>query len=205
MVTDICGKTLLTRVLERLEDVAGGEPQILAIPDDTPNDSLETLAIARHWRVIRGSESDVLGRYAKTIRKFGVERFVRATGDNPLFDVEGVRKVMAALDRSTLAYGVGYPRGGIFAAAHASALLEANLRTNDPYDREHVMPYIHKHPKLYPVAEIKCPWEGAEKFRLTVDTADDIAFTRRIFGALGDSPSFDSVMEFLKQSSKDGL
>lgn len=198
MITDISGKSLLDRVLLRFED-AVGEPQILAIPDTSENDPLEEIASARNWDVFRGSEHDVLSRYAGAIRKFGVTKFIRATGDNPFTDQECVRQVIKALDNKVCARGISYPKGIAVAGAHADALLQANDETEDPYDREHVMPFIFSRPDRFSCQEIMCNVPNIGHYRLTVDTSDDVARARMIISELGDNPNLAEIVALIDE------
>lgn len=197
MVEDIAGKTLLERVLMRLERAAGG-PQILAIPDTDDNLPLKKIARERDWKVFRGSETDVLARYAGVVRFLGLKTFVRATGDNPLVDFDVVRRIAAAVPIVSCAKCTGYPKGGAVSSATAKALLIADKEARDPYDREHVMPFIFRDPERFPVEILHPPAELRSDCRLTVDTAEDIERTRDIFREFGDWPDLPEVIRYLE-------
>lgn len=194
-LADICGKTLMERVLFRLEQ-ASGEPQVLALPDTAENDPLERMGRARGWRICRGSEPDVLSRYAKTIRELGLDRVVRATADNPLVDPLIVQRVWDLTRMHECVQPVNGPLGSGVEGASSRALLDADRDARDPYEREHVFPYIYRHPELFPRVTVESDWPNADRYRLTVDTAEDIARTRRVFAALGDNPSREEIIRF---------
>jgi len=194
-LADICGKTLMERVLFRLEQACGG-PQVLALPDTAENDPLERMGLARGWRVCRGSEPDVLSRYAKAIRRFELDRVVRATADNPLVDPQIVRRVCELIRDHECVQPVNGPPGSAVEGAAARALLAADRDAQDPFEREHVFPYIYRHPELFPRVTVESEWPRAERYRLTVDTAEDIERTRRVFAALGDAPSREEIIHF---------
>lgn len=192
MIADICGKSLLERVMMRLEMVH--RKGILAIPDDEKNDSLERIGKERGWRVFRGSEDDVLGRFVAAARKFQVTHIIRATGDNPLVDPIIVREIGNALLNHDCARPEGCAPGAGVEGVTAEALFRADRETADSYDREHVMPYLYKNPDRYSVYVYPA---AGNSHRLTVDTAEDIERVRRIFDALGDHPSMDEIGKFL--------
>ena len=100
-----------------------------------------------------------------------------------------------------MAYGVDYPKGVAVAGARSEALFAADNETRDPYDREHVMPFVMKRPDRFRMKKIHCPWKDAAKFAISIDTSDDIEQARRIFSALGDDPSIPDVIRFLENTS----
>lgn len=198
MISDICGKTLLERVLMRLEWLypqGFGVPGILAIPDTPENDPMEAIAERRRWQVFRGSEDDVLSRYAGAIRKFALTHIIRATGDNPLVHREAFDRIVAALDGHDCARGAGYPVGSGVEAATAAAMLAADAQATEAYDREHVMPYLYKHPEKFSCAVVSA--ETPSNLSVTVDIKTDLDRARKIFKELGDFPTSKEIERFL--------
>lgn len=195
-LADIAGKTLLERVLHRLERFFDG-PKMLAIPDGERDDALVPVAEARGWAVFRGSEPDVLGRYAGAAATLGVGAVIRATADNPLVHPHAVRGVAAALAEGAACVGTrNFPPGGAVEGASAAALAAAAEEAVDPFEREHVMPFLYRRPERFRPVFVEAPPLGRLP-RVTVDTPEDVERTRRVFAALGDDPDFDAVTDFL--------
>ena len=72
-----------------------------------------------------------------------------------------------------------------------SALVEAAARARDPYEREHVTPYIYRHPERFSLNSLTR--EPPLRYRWTVDTPEDFAFVSAIYEALYPSkPAFTS-------------
>lgn len=196
MMEDIAGRPLLERVLRRLEAAWSGV-KVLAIPADDRDEPLRLLAEHRGWQVQRGSETDVLGRFVAALRALRPRAFLRICGDSPLTDPEPVGRVARALATAEVARSVGYPLGMGLEGATAAALFEADARATDPYDREHVMPWLYREAaagrkRLATVATDRHPATR----RLTVDTAEDVAFFRRLFADLGDEPTTAAVLAY---------
>ena len=201
MMEDIAGRPFLERVLLRAEaawaGIPGGGEKILAIPEKKENDPMKVMAEARGWRVHRGSEEDVLGRFASALRAFQPRAFIRICGDCPLTEPETVHRVTKALESADVALTVGYPQGFGAEGATTRALLEADREATEPYDREHVMPWIYRQAesgrfRLETPSTDRHPWTR----RLTVDTAEDVAFFRGLFAALGDNPTTEEIFAF---------
>lgn len=196
MLADIAGKTLLERVMIRHEHILGG-PQYLAIPDTPESDSMVPIAEARGWKFHRGSESDVLRRYADTIRHFDLQLVIRATGDNPLVDPDCVRKVAKLLPAYDVVHPTAFPHGTAVEGATAAALLAADEEAREPREREHVMPWLYSHEARFRTAKFDSAWKSLNHLRVTVDTAEDIEQARRTFEKFGDHPDLGEVFAWL--------
>lgn len=195
-LVDIAGRTLLERVMYRLERLFDG-PKVLAIPDTERDDALVPVAAARGWGLFRGSEVDVLGRYAGAAAGTGAGAVIRATADNPLVHPLAVAGVAEELARGAACVGTrGFPPGASVEGASSEALLAAAAEATDAYDREHVMPFLYKHAERFAPRFVAAP-PFAVTPRVTVDTPEDVARVRRVFAVLGDDPSFEDVTDLL--------
>jgi spore coat polysaccharide biosynthesis protein SpsF len=63
----------------------------------------------------------------------------------------------------------------------ASALLRAAELTGDPYDREHVTPFLRRDSRFVALQAIAPGHLRCPELRLSVDTAEDLDFMRRLF------------------------
>jgi spore coat polysaccharide biosynthesis protein SpsF (cytidylyltransferase family) len=196
MMEEIAGRPFLDRVLSRLEAAWNGI-KVLAIPENDRDEPMRCLAERRGWLVHRGSEEDVLGRFASVLRALKPRAFLRICGDSPLTDPEPIRRLVEALATADAARCSGYPWGMSGEGATTEALLEADACATEPHDREHVMPWLYREAeagrkRLTVVATDRYPATR----RLTVDTAEDVAFFRRLFTDLGDDPTTDAVLAY---------
>lgn len=196
-LADLGGRTLTEQVMFRAE-AAFGRPGILAIPDSPENDPLEALARRRKWDVFRGSEEDVLGRFAGAVERFGPKVVVRVTGDNPFLAPEAMRGVAAGVvEGADAAQARGWPYGTGSEAVRAELLIQAAREARDPYEREHVMPFFYRRPDRFRLSYFDCPYPGAGKIRLTVDTPSDLDRARRLFARFGASVSIQILIREL--------
>ena len=181
------GRTILEQCLRRLIR-AGVARVVLATTENPEDDVLESMAARMGVAVYRGATDDVLGRFAQAAAIYGLDPVVRATADNPAVDVQSPGRVLAAL-RATQGDYVreeGIPLGASVEAMTAEALQRAATLAEDPYDREHVTPFIIKRRDLFRVTTIAAPAPlSRASLRLTVDTPEDLAWVRELFFRTG--------------------
>lgn len=177
------GRTLLDHHLDRL--LGAGLPVIVATTTDPVDDPIASLARGRGIDVFRGSEADVLNRYAGAAAHGRLDAIVRVTSDCPLIDpelvLEGVRRFTELGDSNAYVSNVvdrTYPRGFDFEVFSASALVEADRNAITPAEREHVTPYIRENRSGHAHAYSITRADDASQHRVTVDTTDDLALIR---------------------------
>jgi len=179
------GRPLILRVMEALKKVPA-EVRVLACPEDSAA-TFEQLAGEAGFELFSGPKEDVLKRYCLAIRHFGIDRVIRATGDNPFVFADAA----AAICSQALAVGADYagynglPLGGGIEAISSEALLRAEKEAEAPWEREHVCPYLYSHPELFGLHRPMPPkrWQGKE-IRLTVDTREDYERAAILYDAL---------------------
>jgi spore coat polysaccharide biosynthesis protein SpsF len=90
----LVGRTMLERVIARLDGVCGVDCRVVATTHLAADDPIDEAARMLGWNVFRGSEHDVLDRYRMCATRYGLDAVVRATADNPFVDAdEGSRLV----------------------------------------------------------------------------------------------------------------
>ena len=185
---ELAGHTLVAHAIVRLQ--ASGYPVVLTTTTKAEDDCLAKAATDLRAHVFRGSELDVLDRFAGAVRQFELHRVVRATADNPAVDIDAVVRTLALMDRTGADHVVEYglPYGSAVEAMRGSALLKAAAQATDPADREHVTPLIRRGPGFFALAAIAPGHLRRPRLRLTVDTEDDLAFMQKLLEAVGPRP-----------------
>jgi spore coat polysaccharide biosynthesis protein SpsF len=176
--------------MEALQQVRA-DLRILASPEDCAA-SLGPLAEEAGFSFLAGPKDDVLGRYCLAIRRFGLDRVIRATGDNPFVFADAAETInaeAAALDADYAAYS-GLPHGAGVESVAAAALLRAGEEAAALSDREHVCPYLYNHPELFLLHRPLAPprWRGPS-LRVTVDTEEDYRRASAVYQALDRYPA----------------
>lgn len=206
VLADLQGKPLLQRVIERALAIRNVDCVLVAttvLPEDDP---VVTCAIGCGVRVHRGAADDVLDRFAGAARLLEASTIVRLTADNPLNDPKVAGLVLARfLD---LAPDVDYvsntveptwPDGLDVEVFSREALDRAWHEASLQSEREHVTPYIYKHPERFRIDQVKHN-ENLSDLRWTVDYPEDLTFVRSIYERLDRGKIFgmEEILGLLK-------
>lgn len=191
------GHSILEHCLRRLIR-AGVARVVLATTTQAEDNDLAAIATRLGAGVYRGDRDDVLRRFSDAARTFDLDPVIRATADNPAVDVQAPGRVIAALRHTGADYlrEEGLPLGAAVEGMTADALHRAARLAADPYDREHVTPFMMKRRDLFRVTCVDAPAPLRRPgLRLTVDTADDLAWVRELFARTGsDEPSLTKLI-----------
>jgi len=188
------GKPLIFRVMEALNRVPS-ELKVLACPEDSLS-SFSPLAAEAGFQIISGPKEDVLERFCIAIRRYSIDRVIRATGDNPFVFADAAAAINAegaALNADYAGYS-GIPYGAGVESVSAAALLRSSAEASSPYEREHVCPYLYNHGEIFrlhrPLAPLRwqdCTENGS--IRITVDTKEDFERATELYSALKNFPN----------------
>jgi spore coat polysaccharide biosynthesis protein SpsF len=195
------GATMTDQVLSRL-GLIPASIHVLAT-DEASAEALSDIAERQGFELLVGPAEDVLGRYCLAIRRYAIERVIRATGDNPLvsFELAKLLVARAASHGSDYAAYTGMPLGMGVELVSAEALLRAEAEAGEGPEREHVCPYLYNHPEMFSIDRVEAPPEFLlPEGRVTVDTREDYESVLRVYGALysGSPIPTEQVMHLLK-------
>jgi spore coat polysaccharide biosynthesis protein SpsF (cytidylyltransferase family)/aryl-alcohol dehydrogenase-like predicted oxidoreductase len=154
--------------------------------DDRIAEHLDRVGI----RVVRGPLDDVLGRFvAATADLDPDDRVVRLTGDNPVADAALVDELLAAMKVSGHIYGrvdiERAPEGLGAEAFSVEVLRDAAERAAEPYDREHVTPWLRRELGELLFTPERCP-PDPRRYRCTIDVLADYHRVASLFADLVD-------------------
>lgn len=160
---------------------SSGHNVVLATSNSTSDDLLVRIAEKAGINVFRGSLTNVLDRFVQCIADLDNDDIVvRATADNPLPNGAFVEALLQRFYESSGVYlGTSWPDDGLPYGVGAEvmtvgALRRASVNTDQPYDCEHVTPWLCRQ-----AGESGCArpgWFLNEDFshlRATIDTLDD--------------------------------
>ena len=182
---ELADDTVIGHAMRALKP-AGADVYAL-LTDEESADELRPYAAAEGYELYAGSKEDVLLRYAGAARNYGVDRVIRATGDNPLVSGDAARLICELHVREGADYSGfrGLPLGTGVECVETQALLEAERLAVTRYDREHVCPYIYRHPERFIIHTPEAP--PAYRFprgRVTLDTEEDYRRLQELYGRL---------------------
>jgi spore coat polysaccharide biosynthesis protein SpsF len=206
VMADVAGAPMILRQIERLGRSRRLDAILVATSTDPSDDDLAAV-LARHGAPVhRGPLDDVLARYEGALVAHPAEIVARLTADCPLADPEVIDATIELLTSRGLDYAANtparrtYPKGLDVEVMRAAALLQAAREAKDPYEREHVTPYLYRRPDLFAQDFISQDADEGE-LRWTVDRPDDLEFVRAVYEALyPDNPAFgsDDVRAFVR-------
>ncbi|HRY28814.1 MAG TPA: NTP transferase domain-containing protein [Elusimicrobiota bacterium] len=178
------GGPLLARVWERVRRATTVDEALVATSDDRTDDALADFCQKEHIGFFRGSLTDVAGRFKGVFEKYGLDAFVRISGDSPFIDP-------ALIDDCVRVYRKGdhdivtdvlkrtFPRGQSVEVVGREAFFRAYPEMRTEEDREHVTPYFYRSLGAFRIFNLESGGDfGAA--RLTVDTPQDMLLAERM-------------------------
>ncbi len=184
----LAGETMLSRLVERLRRVQRADGIVIATTGNTTDEPIAALCAQLGVPCHRGSEHDVLSRYADAARLHGADVVVRITADCPLIDPALIDQVIATHEEGGSDYVSNmlpptWPYGMAVEVFSAAALAQAHAEATQAAEREHVTPFIYWHPERYRLRNVASPVDLSQH-RWTVDTPEDYELVRRLFEVL---------------------
>jgi spore coat polysaccharide biosynthesis protein SpsF len=184
----IAGMPLIELVARRAS--RSGHEVVVATSEEPYDARIAEHLLSVGVSVVRGSLDDVLGRFVQATDDLApTDRVVRLTGDNPIADADLVDELLTALDASDHVYGRvdidQVPEGLGAEAFSVEALRKAAATTRDPYDREHVTPWLRRTLGELLFVPRDCP-DDIHAYRATVDTLSDYVKVSSLFDGLAD-------------------
>ncbi|HEY2358039.1 MAG TPA: glycosyltransferase family protein [Phenylobacterium sp.] len=199
VMAPLLGEPMIGRQVERLRRARRIDKLMVATSTDPSDDPLAAYCESLDVPVFRGPLDDVLERYRGALSlNPQAKAVVRLTADCPLADPALIDEVIAhhysaAADYTSNTLGTRtYPHGLDTEVIRPAVLLQAAERAQDPYEREHVTPYVYRRPETFRLAGVARA-ESLAGLRWTVDLPEDLAFVRSVYAKLYPfNPDFDS-------------
>jgi spore coat polysaccharide biosynthesis protein SpsF len=203
------GRTMLDRMLERVNQAGTIDKVVVATTVDPSDDAIVRACRRYDTEVFRGSLPDVLDRYYQAAKRYSADIVVRLTGDCPLIDPQLIDDVLNALvikhadfacNRLPPPFSRTYPIGLDVEACTFNALEIAWHNATQKNEREHVLPYLYAVPGRFKVVQLNYP-EDLGHVRWTLDTPEDLVLLRRIYRHFHGRNDFSwlDVLQFMRE------
>lgn len=184
----LAGEPMLMRLMERLRRVQRADGIVIATTTNVTDDPIAAMCAQQGVPCHRGSELDVLSRYADAARLHAADVVVRITSDCPLIDPALIDQLIAVYEEGDSDYVSNmlpptWPYGMAVEVFSATALAQAHAEATQDAEREHVTPFIYWHPQRYRLRNVASP-VALSHHRWTVDTPEDYELVRRLFDHL---------------------
>lgn len=199
----IGGVPMIEILLSRLSQAKELSQIVVATSIDPRNQVLIDHVRSLGFDCEQGSENDVLDRYVQAGRTHHADAIVRITGDCPLVDPDLVDECIQKFKAGNLDYlcngdPPSYPDGLDIEVVKFSALERAWAETTNPFDREHVTPYLRS-AQGFKSANIQYQHD-LSALRWTVDEQADFDLIQKIFQHFSPRTNFSwlEVLELQK-------
>lgn len=188
VMKEIVGKPLLKHVIERVSASKRMKGIVIATSINPVDDVIEAFARENKIPFFRGSENDVLDRFYQVARVFRIDVIVRITADDPFKDPQIIDKAIEIFESGSFDYVTNtlpptYPIGLDVEVFSYYALERAWKEAKRPSEREHVTPYIWKHPDKFRIKNFGIK-KDLSYLRWTLDDEKDLEFTIEIYKRL---------------------
>lgn len=189
---EVFGRPIIDYLLNRVRSMSAIDRVVVATSTDGSDDRIAAYCGEKKADCFRGSPDDVLSRMLHCAQRYGMDRFVRFSGDSPLIDVyiaDGIITqyflVYEDIDYLSNNHPSTYPEGmqleivrteSLRTAAQAPDLTDA--------DSEHGTRYIWTHPEQFTAANITADEDTHTDYRFVLDYPEDWQQIKAIIQAL---------------------
>lgn len=189
MLAELGGIPVIEWVLRRASRARLLDDVVLATTDLSRDDVLAAVAKRVGLGVFRGSETDVLGRFAAASKEFRAEAIVRVCADNPFIDPAEIDRLIEHFHGHGGDYACNHQQrlGNRYADGFGAEIISARaLRgldetASDPRDREHVTRAVWLNEVRYGVSAVPAPPSLAfPELRFDVDVPADLEYLRSL-------------------------
>jgi len=191
VLMEVSGRPMLAQQLRRLKECQEADQIVVATTTNSADDPVVALARQEEVAWFRGSENDVLSRYAGAARQANADLVVRITADCPLIDPAVTDEVIRELtnnaahcDYASNVLTRSYPQGLDTEAFFYDVLLRADRLGQSSEAREHVTTFIYaERPELFLCRQVVDTQDNSD-LRWTVDTDLDLQLIRTLYERL---------------------
>jgi len=186
----ISGRPVLTHIIERLKRAKLLKQIIIATTDQPIDRPIVKILKRMPVKIFRGSQDDVLDRYYQAAKIYKLGTIVRITADCPLIDPQIIDQLLRYYLKNKARFDYlglpkNYPEGIDTEVFTFSALRKAWQEAKLPSEREHVTPYLYKHPEIFRLGRMPPGLKGNfSQIHLSVDEDSDLKLVREVFKKL---------------------
>lgn len=207
VLEELGGEPVLGRVLARLGRARELDGVVVAAPAGEADEPVAEAAARAGAAVVRGPLEDVLERYRLAVAEHPCAAVVRITADCPLIDPGVVDLVVGRWRAGEADYAANvieprsFPKGMDTEVISTGALAAAGEEATDPYDREHVTPFIRSRPERFPQLRVALD-PPRDDVRLTLDTPEDLRVLRELVARVGPDAGLDVLLDAVGRSGR---
>jgi len=188
----ICASPMLSWVVDRAKNTTHISTVMVATTTDASDDAIAEWCAANQVDCFRGAVQDVLDRFYQAASEAQADVIVRLTADCPLIDPQVIDDVITlfliekadfAANRLPPPFHRTFPIGLDVEVVTFTALERAWREAGQPFEREHVLPYLYAQEGGFKVSILDAHQDLGD-LRWTVDTPQDLQFIRALMADL---------------------
>jgi len=192
ILKDLSGKPVLWHIHNRLSHSKKIDKIIIATTTLDEDNTVDKFCKENNFNYYRGSSEDVLSRYYEAAQNYKAETIIRITADCPLLDPELIDNMIETYNilrkknkAVYLSNGLKrtFPRGLDAEIFDIYSLQVAYQNAKENFEREHVTPYIYRHPEIFSLHDFLND-EDFSFHRWTLDTEEDYLLIKKIYNHL---------------------
>jgi spore coat polysaccharide biosynthesis protein SpsF len=184
---------LIELVLRRVRSARAVDRVVLVTTAHARDDPLAAVAHRLDVELFRGSEQDVVGRFAAALARYPADAVVRVCADNPFVEPRAIDELVRFYEEaqpcdyaSNHTARSGLPDGIGTEIMAAGALRRTAAEATTAFDREHVPAFVVARPEAFRIAFTPPPERSWPFLKLDVDTAEDYRAMRALAARLPD-------------------
>ncbi|MDB5017944.1 MAG: acylneuraminate cytidylyltransferase [Mucilaginibacter sp.] len=207
----LLGKSLLCRMIERLQMVSHKAMIVIATSTDKADDIVTRESAKIGVPCYRGDLNSLLDRHYQAAKLYDADVVLKIPSDCPLIDPRIIDLVLdfyftnpGAYDYVSNLHPATYPDGNDVEIMTMACLEKTWKEANRILEREHTTPYIWENPKKFRIGNVL--WQTGKDYsmshRFTIDYEADYQFIKRVFEELYDKNhrfSCDDILTLLDE------
>ena len=194
VMLDLRGKTVLARVIERVQQAKLTGRVVVATTTKPADNPIVEECRRLGVEIFRGSEDDVLDRYYQASLELEAEAIVRICSDSPLTDPEIIDRTIQLFMNSGADYASNaltrrYPLGLDVEVMTQKTLERCWKSARAFHQRSHVTSFVYENPAQFNILRVTGDIDYG-RYRWTLDTPEDYAFLQAVYRRMHDPDQF---------------
>ena len=183
-------KTLLQRVLNRIEFSKKIDKIIVATSTSKKDDQIEKFCIKNNYAIYRSNLNNVVKRFEGTINKFNIKDFIRISADSPLLDPKIIDHAIniykkRKVDIVTNVFPRTFPKGQSVEIINSNIFLKFSKKITNKEYKEHITKYFYQNHKKFKIVNFTSKTK-IKDINLSIDTKKDFQNIEKIIKYMND-------------------
>lgn len=193
VILPVLGKSLLFRMIERLQMISHKATIVIATSDEMADDIIEQEAVQINIPCYRGSLNNLLDRHYQVAKQFNAATVLKIPSDCPLIDPRIIDEALdfyftnpGEYDYVSNLHPATFPDGNDVEIMTMDCIETTWREASRPLELEHTTPYIWENPEKFRIGNVA--WQTGKDYsmshRFTIDYEADYQFIKRVFEEL---------------------